>query len=339
LVDLFSGCGALSLGIAEACRALQLRTEHVFGADTDPMALGIYRANFSPEHTEQAPLQSLFGEVGSPISDEEASLSRTLGAVDLLAGGPPCQGHSDLNNHTRRCDPKNALFHTMIRAVEVLRPTHMILENVPGVRHDKNKATVHGRVALEGLGYKVSENVLLASKYGVPQQRSRYFMVATRTASYAFDGLSTLTPARTLRWACEDVPDCEDDPLLDSHARTARGNLRRIDYLFDNDLHDLPDAQRPPCHRDKKHAYRSVYGRLHWDDPAPTITSGFNSPGQGRFVHPSRRRTLTPREAARIQTIPDSFNWAGSNREGLMRMIGNAVPPLLAFTVAVELLR
>ena len=107
------------------------------------------------------------------------------------------------------------------------------------------------------------------------------------------------TPVRDLRWA---IGDLENDAGLSpdrAAGRTSAANARRIDYLFDNGLHDLPDSERPPCHRDRVHSYTSVYGRLHWDRPSPTITGGFYSMGMGRYVHPSRRRTLTPREAAR----------------------------------------
>jgi DNA (cytosine-5)-methyltransferase 1 len=82
---------------------------------------------------------------------------------------------------------------------------------------------------------------------------------------------------------------------------------RRVDYLFDHDLFDLPNSERPPCHRDKMHTYNSVYGRLQWDRPAPTITGGFDTMGRGRFVHPRFRRPLTPREGARLQGFPDWF--------------------------------
>jgi len=338
IVDLFSGCGALSLGIAEACRALSLKAEHVFASDINPAALNVFARNFPSAIVSSQPAESLVKAVGSRTSAKERQLLATLGSIDLLAGGPPCQGHSDLNNHTRRKDPRNSLFGVMIRFAELLRPKHVLIENVPGVRHDLGGVTDNGRHVLEKMGYSVFEAVLTASDFGAAQRRRRYVMVATK-GQFDFDALVRVERERNVRWACADLVDTSRVGNLDSHAASSKVNKARIDYLFDNDLLDLPNEMRPPCHRLKRHSYNSVYGRLSWDTPAPTITSGFNSPGQGRFVHPQARRTLTPHEAARIQSIPDFFNWGDSNRESLTQMIGNAVPPALAYAVALEMLR
>lgn len=339
LIDLFSGCGALSLGIEEACRALELGVEHVFAADINPLALDVYSRNFLGARYSGEPIESLVGAIDSALSKAEKGLAKEFGQIDILAGGPPCQGHSDLNNHTRRRDPKNALFESMIRFAQVLRPKHIIIENVPGVRNDKRGVTEVGRRTLEAMGYNVSETVLIAAHLGAAQKRRRYIMVATSEPAFSFDNLITIESERTLRWACGDLAGSTESGVLNSHASSSKDNRARIQYLFDNDLYDLPDELRPPCHRLKKHSYQAVYGRLKWDEPSPTITSGFNSPGQGRFIHPSIPRTLTPHEAARLQYLPDFFDWGKANREGLTQMIGNAVPPKLAYAVALELLR
>src|SRR5690606_26715584 len=109
--------------------------------------------------------------------------------------------------------------------------------------------------------------------------------------------------------------------------------------LFDNVLHDLPDSERPDCHRLKNHSYLAVYGRLYWDRPAPTITRGFAYTGRGRFVHPLEPRTLTPHEAARVQFFPDYFSFGNANRSTMQNIIGNAVPPKMGYVAALELLR
>jgi DNA (cytosine-5)-methyltransferase 1 len=339
LIDLFSGCGALSLGIEEACRALELGVKHIFAADINPLALDTYSRNFPGARYCGDPIESLVGPIDSPLSEAEKILATEFGEIDILAGGPPCQGHSDLNNHTRRQDPKNALFESMIRFAQILHPKHLIIENVPGVRNDKRGVTEIGRRALEAMGYKVFETVLVATHLGAAQRRRRYIMVATRQPGFSFQNLTTVERERSLRWACEDLATSTNSGILDSHASSSKDNRTRIQYLFDNDLYDLPNELRPACHRLKKHSYQAVYGRLKWDEPAPTITSGFNSPGQGRFIHPSAPRTLTPHEAARLQYLPDFFDWGKANREGLTQMIGNAVPPKLAYAVALELLR
>jgi DNA (cytosine-5)-methyltransferase 1 len=145
---------------------------------------------------------------------------------------------------------------------------------------------------------------------------------------------------RPVRWAIGDLRTRSGRRSFDRPGRTTAKNQKRIDWLFDHDEHDLPDRLRPDCHRYEEHSYRSVYGRMYWDEPAQTITSGFGCMGQGRFVHPMERRTLTPHEAARLQFIPDFFRFDDElPRTALADMIGNAVPVKLTYVFALELLR
>jgi DNA (cytosine-5)-methyltransferase 1 len=140
--------------------------------------------------------------------------------------------------------------------------------------------------------------------------------------------------------AIQDLQNIVPVRALDKAASIGAENLERIEHLFRFDLYDLPDSLRPDCHRLKKHTYTSVYGRMSWDQPAQTITSGFTCMGQGRFVHPKRKRTLTPHEAARLQFLPDFFRFDEDlPRAALCEMIANAVPPKLTYLLALELLR
>jgi DNA (cytosine-5)-methyltransferase 1 len=135
---------------------------------------------------------------------------------------------------------------------------------------------------------------------------------------------------RNLKWAIGDLVDQTESTAFDTPSPHSDQNAARIKWLFENSSYDLPDNLRPACHRDGGHTYKSVYGRLRWDRPAQTITTGFLSMGQGRYVHPSRRSTLTPHEAARLQCFPDFFDFSATNkRSAWSRLIGNAVPPLL----------
>jgi DNA (cytosine-5)-methyltransferase 1 len=126
--------------------------------------------------------------------------------------------------------------------------------------------------------------------------------------------------------------------MFDTASVASVDNVRRMQWLFNHDELDLPNRLRPPCHR-SKHSYVSMYGRLDWNEPAQTVTTGFGSMGQGRYVHPARQRTITPHEAARLQMLPDfwDFSSAGS-RTALARLIGNAVPPPLATVICEEVL-
>jgi DNA (cytosine-5)-methyltransferase 1 len=123
--------------------------------------------------------------------------------------------------------------------------------------------------------------------------------------------------------------------IMNQIAEMSSLNQKRIDWLFDNDAYELPNHIRPECHKDG-HTYPSVYGRMKWNDPAPTLTTGFVSPGRGRFIHPKERRVLTPREAARLQGFPNWFDFspaalAPSKRGQLAKWIGDAVPSILGY--------
>jgi DNA (cytosine-5)-methyltransferase 1 len=134
------------------------------------------------------------------------------------------------------------------------------------------------------------------------------------------------------------LKDSTDDTLYDGCGLLSDENQKRIDYLFKYDKHDLPSKLRPRCHKGD-HGYKSMYGRLWADRPAQTITTGFRSPGQGRYVHYSRKRTLTPHEAARLQCFPDFFDFSSATtKSSLSTMIGNAVPMPLAYVFAMEML-
>jgi DNA (cytosine-5)-methyltransferase 1 len=342
-VDLFAGCGGLSVGLEEAGRALRMKVDHVLANDFDQDVLRIYAQNFSEAECVLGPVEDLLdGEVGSRLTPNERKLRDRLGEIDVVTGGPPCQGHSDFNNRTRNDDPKNELYLKMARFCEVVRPKHVVIENVPGVERDRGRVAQRTWDQLRSIGYSVDSGIVDFSRIGVAQARRRSItlgslVVEPRIASAVEDVHSE---ARSLSWAISDLEDIESGAVpFDTAPSPSEVSRARMDYLFDNDLFELPDHQRPDCHRSKSHSYVSVYGRLRSELPAPTITTGFGVMGRGRFVHPARRRTITPHEAARIQFFPDFFSFAGANRTSLHRMIGNAVPPKAGYAIGLHLLR
>jgi DNA (cytosine-5)-methyltransferase 1 len=342
VADLFCGCGGMSLGVREAFRALGLRFQPILAADLDRTALDVYTNNFDVTGA-QHDLSQISSLLHGSLTPFEVRLQKDVTDVDFLIAGPPCQGHSNLNNHTRRNDPKNELYFKVARFAKLFTPTSIVIENVTTVRKDKTRVVDRTVAALTELGYFVSEGNLDLAKVGVPQNRRRHVLLASRVvAPPPIKHLHQLygTEKRTVRWAIEDLEGFEGETLFDSIPGMTQVTKERIDHLFENEIYNLPDAERPSCHKDKVHGYRSVYGRMNWDDPAPTITRGFMTMGQGRFVHPGQRRTLTPHEAARIQYFPDFFKFDGvKTRKGFGDLIGNAVPSRLSYIAALELLR
>jgi DNA (cytosine-5)-methyltransferase 1 len=343
LVDLFCGSGGLTLGLQEAGRALGLRVDVAFAVDFDPSATAVFGHNFPSARVATEDVTNLLdGELGSPPSSSERQLQKLLGKTDVLVGGPPCQGHSDLNNRTRRSDPKNSLYLRMARATEVLSPEHVLIENVPGAINDQNQVIQRSVAALEALGYRVSSGVVDTSVIGVAQRRRRLVIAASRSRFVDIEATkhAHVTEPRGVRWAIGDLRGRRTRGVLDVAAQSAQATRRRIDYLFDHDLYDLPNSERPPCHRDGAHSYNSIYGRLSWAAPAQTITTGFYSMCMGRYVHPSERRTITAHEAARLQFLPDYFDFSPVlKRSHLAKLIGNAVPMKLGYVFGLEFLR
>jgi DNA (cytosine-5)-methyltransferase 1 len=346
--DLFSGCGGMSAGLDEAARRRGYRLDIRLAVDADADVLSIYRLNFPAANVMAGDVAELFdGNLGARPSKTEQAMVEAVGDLDIMLGGPPCQGHSDLNNHTRRRDPKNALYLGMARAAEVLGPKVVVVENVAPVQLDESRVVDATSDALTRAGYQVSGRVVDLRRVGVPQRRRRYLLLASKVpevnAVSVLEGISAAMPRhpdRTLRWAIEDLVDIDRATIYDTPSRATKDNAERITYLFENRRYDLPNRERPKCHRDGKHSYVSMYGRLRWDRAAQTITTGFGCMGQGRYVHPARRRTITPHEAARLQTFPDWFDFgANTSRTVLAKMIGNAVPPLLMVALGEEIVR
>jgi DNA (cytosine-5)-methyltransferase 1 len=336
--------------LVEAAQRLDWAVDVRLAVESKDDIAAVYRANFGidPMIAGGDVAQVFSGDIGERLTPTEQLAKRAAGDVDVLVAGPPCQGHSNLNNHTRRDDPKNALYVRTARAAEVLDPDVVIVENVPPVQWDKNDAVGITTKALTQLGYSVNGDVVNLSVVGVPQRRRRYLLLASKLKSFEPDAVFVDLDRewgehgpRSVRWAIGDLEDLPTDgsgPTVDTAPVPQDENRKRIEWLFEHDEYVLDDSQRPACHRDKKHSYRSVYGRLAWEEPAQTITTGFGSMGQGRYVHPSKHRTITPHEAARLQSFPDWFDWGETKRTALATMIGNAVPPLLTTAIGLKII-
>jgi DNA (cytosine-5)-methyltransferase 1 len=353
IVDLFCGCGGLSLGAAEAVTSLNLIPLFKAAVDVDRDALTVYERNLGSERL-------LCTDVGMLVAYEIASkrdsaafareprllhpsLMAIEDSVDVVLAGPPCEGHSNLNNRTRRVDPRNRLVLDAVAVAVALRAKLLIVENVAEALADRSEIFDVACRILGNSGYRVELRILSAEDFAVAQRRRRLFMVASTSPTWSFREVDRLkkSPPPDLRWAIGDLEDASEG-FLDRPARQSLVNQRRIDYLFERDEYELPSAERPKCHRNS-HTYPSVYGRLRWEEPAGTITTGFMTMGRGRFVHPSRRRTLTPHEAARLQGFPDTFVFttrrnSPPTRSQLAKWIGDAVPPPLAYAVVLSAL-
>ena len=343
LVDLFCGCGGLTLGVWEAARNHRRKIQIQLAVDCSSDAIQVYRKNFGLDDSVIANTDISFlfpGQFGEPATVAEARIRNRIPNLDFLIAGSPCQGHSDLNNHTRRNDHRNGLYLRTIRAAELLKPRAVLIENVPAVVHDKSGCIRKSAEMLETLLYSVRLFEIDAFNVGLAQRRKRHFLLAVKGNNIDSYLENSIFHKRTLLDYIGDLKDesKKREGIFWTPSVMRGDNLKRAEYLFENDAYDLPNKYRPPCHR-KNHSYVSMYGRMRWDEPAQTITSGFGSMGQGRYLHPSRKRTITPHEAARIQGFPDFFDFSGvEKRTALQEMIGNAVPPKMSALIADALL-
>jgi DNA (cytosine-5)-methyltransferase 1 len=327
----------------------------IAAVDIDRDALAVFDRNFQPVSAISTSISSMvdYHVYGRGYSAEWAyapeildrNLKPLVGRVDLVLAGPPCQGHSNLNNRTRRNDPRNQLYVAAAALAVALRPKMLVIENVPSVLSDSKEVVPTTHAVLERSGYWVSQGMLSVDKLGGPQTRKRHFMIATLTPHVHIEDVGRILekPLPLTLW--DVIADLEDkaysDGFMDQFPALSDENRRRIAFLFEHGEYDLPDRERPICHRDG-HSYPSVYGRLRRELPAPTITTGFMTPGRGRYIHPTRQRVLTAREAARVQGFPDTFDFSlggtSPSKKLLSKWIGDAVPSILGYAAVLSAL-
>jgi len=254
------------------------------------------------------------------------------GELSLLAGCPPCQGFSRLRTRNKKTsvdDDRNDLVADFLRFIEVMLPKTIMLENVPALAKDRRFLSMHKR--LRDLGYETIVRVLDAADYAVPQRRKRLIMLASLVHNPTLAGKAS--KRLTVRQAIADL----DDPKttldrLHGIGEKRSQEVRDLIALIPKNggsRKDLPPQYQLACHN-RCDGFSDVYGRMAWDQVAPTITSGCHSPSKGRFLHPTKNRTITLREAAVLQGFPRTYRFdVKHGKEAIALMIGNALPPPL----------
>lgn len=258
------------------------------------------------------------------------ALGLKKGDLDLLGGCPPCQGFSTLrtyngNRWTR--DKQNDLIFEFQRLVLGLKPKLVMMENVPGLF--TNSRFKKFRTSLMKVGYQVKADVLNVADFGVPQRRRRMVLLASLKTAVEF--AAPTKRVRTVRQAIGGLPKAgkSGDALHDLPENRSEEVVERIRTVPRNggSRSALPSRLRLKCH-ETSNGFKDVYGRMTWDQPAPTITTGCFNPSKGRFLHPSANRAITMREAALLQSFRKSYKFpAELGKVRVAAMIGNALPP------------
>ncbi|CAA0180518.1 DNA cytosine methyltransferase [Tenacibaculum maritimum] len=332
--DIFSGAGGMSLGAEMAGIDISFAVENdKYAADT-----------FIKNHRS------------SKVILEDIRNVRSTDLISknpfVLFGGPPCQGFSLSNTVTRNSkNEKNSLFEEFLRFIEELEPEWCVFENVEGFRSfQKGKVVKILKKRLEDIGYTVNFDVLMASDYGVPQDRKRFFMIGNKNG-IKFEFPEPLTNKFTVADAISDLPNLQNGDFIESlpykglanneFANTMRANSsfsmqnyvsRNKDYVLERykyigqgeNWKAIPD-ELMANYADKNNCHSGIYKRL--DSTKPSIV--ISNYRKNMLIHPFENRGLSVREAARLQSFPDDFIFKGTLMY-IQQQIGNAVPPLLA---------
>lgn len=348
-IDLFCGAGGLSEGLRQAGFTI------VAGNDIDPNAGDTFKAT----HKEAAFLSGSIRDLTPDDFLHATGLSK--GELDCLAGGPPCQGYSVNNHHRGMHDERSHLFRDYLRIVAGLFPKWLILENVTGIFSAGEGEAFNAVLAgIKSLGYEVEARILRAEDYGIPQERRRVLFIANRLGLPIIwpektHGLG-LKPFTTIFDAISDLPSLangedngilpyatgpkseyqevmrEGSKLVSNHSapKLGRLNLERMEFIPQGgSWRDIPyDLLPAGMKRAKRSDHTKRYGRMRWEGLSCTVLTKCDI-HWGAYLHPEQNRSITVREAARIQSFPDWFHFQGPRTEQFVQ-VGNAVPPILS---------
>lgn len=339
LVDFFAGCGGTSAGFRAA------GIEPVAAIDFDPEAAATYGLNFP----DAVLFVSDVAELPNHALDAVVHDARSKGRPVVFSACAPCQPFSkQRRGQVSADDARVDILAEVLRFVRRHRPEALFIENVPGLELQAGDRGPFHRVlrSLRRAGYEISYDTVEARSFGVSERRSRLVVIASRGGAVPFPTPTHgagRAPYRSVRDAIGHLPPLSAGQTHASmNAHRAAGlsslNLRRIMATPEGGGRlDWPSELQVACHKGRDQSYTDTYGRLRWDDPAPALTTRCISYSNGRFGHPAQHRAITPREAAAIQSFPESFVFTGT-LAGMARQVGNAVPPRLAevFAAAIK---
>lgn len=339
-IDSFCGAGGLCLGLIKA------GFDILYSFDIEAKAIATIKANPKYFKNHKAETRDIYDIEPSELLN---SLNLKPGELDLLAGGPPCQGFS-VQRIGGDLDERNHLVEEYINKVIAIRPKMFILENVPGIEGKRGKDILSRALAkVEESGYFIHEKILDAQDYGVPQRRRRVVIIGERKdhESPLFEYPEPQEYKITVREMIAHLPEPPEDgsehPNFSLHRRDrlSAKNIARLQALKPGQGRNfLPFELLADCHKVSSNVigHRNVYGRMPWDDVSPTITARFDSFTRGMFGHPEQNRSISLREGAMLQTFPVDFVFVG-NKVEVARQIGNAVPVAMAMAVGLQIIK
>lgn len=315
-IDLFSGSGGFSLGFDNK------GYQNIFSIDIEPSFCETYKYNF-PNH-------KLIEKDICQLSDAEIKYLKEVEDVDVVIGGPPCQGFSIAGNIGRKFieDPRNKLFKEFVRVVKVIKPKFFVMENVARL-YNHNKGETRNEIIsdFENLGYKVDCKILNSADFGVPQIRKRVIFIGTRFNQKIEFPKKTIKKYLTVKEALKDYPIllAGEESIIPNHVAMTHSNqmLEKMSYISDGgNREEIPIKIRPKSGDVRK------YIRYKSDEPAVCVTGDMR-----KIFHYEQNRALTVRELAKLQSYPDDFIFKGT-KISQQQQVGNSVPPKMAEAIA-----
>jgi DNA (cytosine-5)-methyltransferase 1 len=340
-VDFFCGAGGMSYGLQQA------GIKVLAGIDNSLDCKETYTSNI----TGAQYIQKDICKLSAPELGRILSLEKDCSDL-VFAGCSPCQFWSKIRTNKKKSEKTAHLLKQFQKFIRHFRPGYVVVENVPGLYKRTNESVLPEFLSfLKRLGYAFSDGIINANHYGVPQNRMRYLLVATRRVDKAdlpYAAISHDLSVKDFIGNENGFPSIpaghrDSSPFLHTAAALSEANLRRIaitrksggDRTAWKDNKDLQIM----AYEGRDNIFRDVYGRMYWDRPAPTITTRFNSLSNGRFGHPEENRAISLREGAVLQTFPKDYRFFGTSINGIARQIGNAVPPELARRIGQHLIQ
>lgn len=339
LMDLFAGVGGLSLGFEK------MGFDIVFANEFDEGIATAYKVNHPNTEVLVADITKI---------DFDKVFDKYVGNIDIIVGGPPCQGFSQKGQRKTIHDERNFLFKYYVKAVEKVKPKYFVMENVPNLLTAEKGYFKREIIELfNRLGYEIKTGVLDAADYGVPQNRRRAVIIGKYQCKAPelpapmeqkvtiWDAISDLAYLESGEG--EEVQEYKNPPESLYQQEMRKDSTKLYNHIATK--HSKVALERlamipPNCGKEvlpKEHLTKSIYSgtwtRMVKDEVSVTITTRFDTPSSGKFTHPYLNRAITVREAARIQSFPDDFHFVGT-KTSQMKQVGNAVPPNLAKAIA-----
>lgn len=335
VLDFFSGCGGMSLGFAA-----QPQFNIIGGIDINGIALKSFEKNYKTK-TLKKDIREIYTNGEHQLIKDYFGIKEKRKKPLVIIGCAPCQGfsaHRKKNWHKN--DERNTLIGAFTDVVVSFEPDFIVMENVPEILGEKYwQHYQEAREILESRGYKIQQAIFNSATFGVPQARYRAVIVASKTNFSLPPEILLPSEFATVKDAIGDLPKINPGEIskTDSYHRCASHKKSTIETIskVPKNGGSRPKGIGPKC-LDKVNGFYDVYGRLTWEKPSITITQYSRNPASGRFTHPTQNRGLTIREAARIQSFPDGFEFEGSLDE-CFKQIGEAVPPLLSLAIATQI--